>query len=98
MKNLSAWLLVRTHNDSMIQYDKELCKQRGKMAGIVNIAINYNMNKIYKDYPKSILPVKFSKRTGKALKCQFEELDLNLYEKEARMVTFHTAYTHGLKR
>ena len=61
------------------------------MAGIENIAINYNMNKIYKDYPKSILPVKFSKRTGKALKCQFEELDLNLYDKEARMVTFHTS-------
>jgi hypothetical protein len=31
-----------------------------------------------------------NKRTGKALRCPYEAIDLNLYEEGARMITFHT--------
>ena len=46
--------------------------------------------RILSEFPESSLPKKLNKRTGKAKNALFEELDLNLYEKEANMVTFHT--------
>ena len=55
-----------------------------------NIPVNYNMEKLNNDYPMSCLPKTLNKRTGKAKKCLYEDIDLNLYEKEARMITFHT--------
>ena len=65
------------------------------MAGIddlsdMHIVINPNMDKILRDYPHNSLPTKLNRRTGKAKKCLYEEIDPNLYEKDARMVTFYT--------
>jgi hypothetical protein len=44
-----------------------------------------------KEFPKSCLPTKFNQRFGKTQKCLFEELDLNLCEENAKMITFHTS-------
>lgn len=46
--------------------------------------------RIISEYPRSSLPKKLNKRTGKAKNSLFEELDVQLYEKGANMVTFHT--------
>jgi hypothetical protein len=48
------------------------------------------MEKILLEYPLECLPSKLNKRTGKALRCPYEAIDLNLYEEGARMITFHT--------
>jgi hypothetical protein len=52
--------------------------------------IDLTWNNILKVYPESVIPSKLKKRTGKVQKTLFEEIDNNLYEKEARMITFHT--------
>ena len=52
--------------------------------------IDLTWDNILKVYPESVIPSKLKKRTGKAQKALFEEIDNNLYEKEARMITFHT--------
>lgn len=46
--------------------------------------------RIISEYPRSSLPKKLNKRTGKAKNSLFEELDVQLYDKGANMVTFHT--------
>lgn len=48
------------------------------------------MKKTYEDYPKKFIPTKLNPRTGKAKNCQFENLDMNLYNSEARLVAFYT--------
>ena len=53
--------------------------------------IDFSMEKVLKDYPFSILPTVFNKRTGKAANCLFEEISPNVYENQARMITFHTS-------
>jgi len=55
-----------------------------------NVEINLSMEKIIVDYPRNSLPTKFHKRTGKAKKCKYEEIDLTLYEPSARMLSFYT--------
>ena len=47
--------------------------------------------KIDREYPTDCLPAKLQTPTTKKSKmCQFEKLDMNLYEKDARMVGFRT--------
>lgn len=64
------------------------------MADNVNslegLHIDLSMEKILLEYPLECLPSKLNKRTGKALRCPYEAIDLNLYEEGARMITFHT--------
>lgn len=52
---------------------------------------NMNFGKVINDYPGKVIPLKLHDRTGKAKKCQFEAIDLNLYQREPKMVTFHTS-------
>ncbi|CAC5387096.1 unnamed protein product [Mytilus coruscus] len=76
------------------------CEKTDKMAGLDQNIINkgpelldiidFSMDKVYKDYPVKMLPKILHKRTGNAMKCLFEDIDINLYEKEARMITFFT--------
>lgn len=53
--------------------------------------VQFSMEKILADYPTHCLPNRLNKRTGKARKCLFDELDINLYDTEAKMVAFHTS-------
>ena len=55
-----------------------------------NLKINFCVDETKQHYPEHCLPEKLNKRTGKARHCSFEEICSNLYEKEARMVAFHT--------
>ena len=55
-----------------------------------NLAINLSMEKTNTSYPAHCLPSKLKKRNGKAKSCGFEEILLNHYEKEAKMIAFHT--------
>jgi hypothetical protein len=70
-----------------------VCLSRIKMVNNVNslegLHIDLSMEKILLEYPLECLPSKLNKRTGKALRCPFEAIDLNLYEEGAR-ITFHT--------
>ena len=52
--------------------------------------IDLTLDNILKVYPASVIPSKVKKRTGKAQRALFEEIDDNLYEKEARTITFNT--------
>jgi hypothetical protein len=54
--------------------------------------IDVSMDKVFREYPTTLLPQKFNKRTGKAKNCLYEKIDVNIYEKEARMITFHTSF------
>lgn len=54
------------------------------------LKIDPSWTRILTEYPKSSLFKKHNKRTGKAKNCLFEEIDKNLYENEAKMITFHT--------
>ena len=55
-----------------------------------NIEVNNDMSRIYSEYPVECLPRKFNSRSGKAKYCQFEEIDMSLYQEPPKMVTFHT--------
>lgn len=57
-----------------------------------NLIINLSMDKTLKSYPAQCLPARLKKRNGKAKKCGFEDINLNLYEPEAEMVPFHTSH------
>ena len=67
------------------------------MAGLLDITVddvnidemNFSMDKILREYPTRILPVKLHERTGKAKKNPFEEIDINLNQTD--MITFHTS-------
>ncbi|CAC5365975.1 unnamed protein product [Mytilus coruscus] len=48
------------------------------------------MDKTINDYPLSSLPSKQSKRTGKAKLSLFEQIDPNLYDEHAKLITFYT--------
>lgn len=50
------------------------------------------MDKTLKSYPAHCLPSRLKKHNGKAKKCGFEDINLNLYEPEAKMVAFHTSH------
>ncbi|CAC5386925.1 unnamed protein product [Mytilus coruscus] len=72
-----------------------------QMAGLEHVVVGLDFNnidlcmdKVLRDYPVNIFPTSLNKRTGKAKKCLYEEIDVNLYEKEARMVTFCTSLAH----
>lgn len=56
-----------------------------------DLLIDLNLDQIQRDYPVTCLPSSLNKRSGKANKCLYEELDLKLYEPTAKMVAFHTA-------
>lgn len=56
-----------------------------------DLLIDLNLDQIQRDYPVTCLPSSLNKRSGKANKCLYEELDLKLYEPAAKMVAFHTA-------
>ena len=49
------------------------------------------MEKTLKEYPTSIFPAKLHPRTGKAKRCLMEQIDTNLYDDQANMITFHTS-------
>lgn len=56
-----------------------------------DLHISMSMSRVLSDYPAHCLPEKLNKRTGKAKKSLFEQIDLCLYDPEARMVSFHTS-------
>ena len=54
--------------------------------------IDVSMDKVFQEYPTTILPQKLNKRTGKAKNClKYEQIDVNIFEKEARMITCHAS-------
>ena len=57
-----------------------VCLSRIKMADNVNslegLHIDLSMEKILLEYPLECLPSKLNKRTGKALRCPYEAIDL----------------------
>lgn len=55
-----------------------------------SLSIDTDMDSVLKFYPINSLPSILNKRTGKAKKTKYEEIDNNLYDPEARMVAFHT--------
>ena len=57
----------------------------------VNLNLHNPMESVEASYPSDCLPTSLNPKTGKAKKCRFEEIDLELYEPEARMVAFHTS-------
>ena len=66
---------------------------RAKMAeceDAMEIEVDPSWTKILNEYPISSLPNKLNKRSGKAKHAMFEEIDKELYEEEAKMVTFYT--------
>lgn len=50
-----------------------------------------SINKICDEYPHSILPEHLNKRTGKAKNCLFEQINMELYEESAKILTYHTS-------
>ncbi|CAC5421878.1 unnamed protein product [Mytilus coruscus] len=71
------------------------------MAGLEHVVVGLDfdnidlcMDKVLREYPVNIFPTNLNKRTGKAKKCLYKEIDVNLYEKEAKMVTFYTFLAH----
>ena len=56
-----------------------------------DLHISMSMSRVLLDYPAHCLPEKLNKRIGKAKKYLFEQIDLGLYDPEARMVSFHTS-------
>ncbi|CAC5392228.1 unnamed protein product [Mytilus coruscus] len=76
------------------------CDKTDKMAGLDQNIVNggpelldiidFSMDKVYKDYPVKMFQRSFTNERVKAKKCLFEDIDINLYEKEARMITFFT--------
>ncbi|CAC5389896.1 ROCK2 [Mytilus coruscus] len=51
-----------------------------------NIKIDTDLSKIDTEYPSNSLPTRLNKRTGKAKKCQFEAIDINMYEESAHVL------------
>lgn len=56
-----------------------------------NLDIDLNMDKIRSEYPTSCLPGKLHRRTGKAKRSLFEEIDMHLFEPAAKKVSYHTS-------
>ncbi|KAK3097713.1 hypothetical protein FSP39_012376 [Pinctada imbricata] len=49
------------------------------------------MSSIREGYPLKLLPTQLNTRTGKAKKIQYEKIDKNLYDEQAKMVAFYTS-------
>ncbi|CAC5421712.1 unnamed protein product [Mytilus coruscus] len=60
------------------------------MVDLGKLKIDLSMDKTINDYPLSSLPSKQSKRTGKAKLSLFEQIDPNLYDEHAKIITFYT--------
>lgn len=67
-----------------------MCDPLKNMASLNIDEIDLSWEKILSEYPPKDLPDKLNARTGKAKNCLFEQIDLNLYEEKAKIVTFHT--------
>jgi hypothetical protein len=55
------------------------------------LKIDLSMDRVIKEYPISALPTKLHQRTDKAKQALFEEIDINLYNENAHIVTFYTS-------
>ncbi|VDI73736.1 Hypothetical predicted protein [Mytilus galloprovincialis] len=60
------------------------------MVDLGKLKIDLSMDKTINDYPLSSLPSKQNKRTGKAKLSLFEQIDPNLYDEHAKIITFYT--------
>ncbi|CAC5368637.1 unnamed protein product [Mytilus coruscus] len=60
------------------------------MVDLGKLKIDLSMDKTINDYPLSSLPSKQRKRTGKAKLSLFEQIDPNLYDEHAKIITFYT--------
>ena len=55
-----------------------------------DLTVDLNMGAIMKEYPAACLPTDLQPRTGQAKNSLFEEIDNSLYDKGAKIITYHT--------